>query len=252
VTERKRRKAAVANVEETCPRCGAPRGPRQEYCIECGLRLAPMFGAIAGLRRRWIERFGWYPGDWVWPSLLGLLVAVAGAAVAIALSDPESKGGTTIIASPPSSQTSTGQTTAATTTKPLPVPPEPTTSTSTKTTTPVKTTPTTTTTTTATTTTAPTANGETIWPAATNGWTIVLLSYPVSGGRAAPLATAKRATRSGLTQVGLLNSGDWSSLHPGYYVVFTGIYTSNAAAQAAVSHARAGGFPSAYVREIVR
>ena len=111
---------------------------------------------------------------------------------------------------------------------------------------------TTTTTATTTTTTATRPNGETVWPTATNGWTVVLGSYPVSGGRAAPAATAKRAARSGLPDVGVLDSADFSSLHPGYYVAFSGIYTSSTAAQAAVSRARARGFGAAYVREIAR
>ena len=39
MTDPKVREAAVASVEQACPRCGAPREPRQEYCVECGLRL---------------------------------------------------------------------------------------------------------------------------------------------------------------------------------------------------------------------
>ena len=238
----KGREAAVASVEHTCPRCGAPREPRQEYCVECGLRLPRMTGVIALLRRRWIRRFGWYPGDWVWMSLLGLLVAVAGAAIAILLTSNEPNGGTTIVASPPSSQTTVAHTTTA---AQLPNPPEPTTTKAAATTTvPTKTT--------ATTTTATVPSGETAWPVARNGWTVVLLSYPVAGGRAAPAATATRAGRSGLPQVGVLDSADWSSLHPGYYVVFSGIYTSDGAAQSAVSRARAKGFAAAYVRQIAR
>jgi cell division septation protein DedD len=236
------RDVAVASVEEACPRCGAPRGPRQEYCVECGLRLPRTTGVVAGLRRRWLRRFGWYPGDWIWTSLLGLVVAAAGASVAIALSSHGTKGGTTIVATPPPPAT-TAPPPAATTTQPAP--PEPTTST---------------TTTTATTTTAPTTttppkptaapSGETVWPASQSGWTIVLGSYPVSGGHLAPEAVAKRAAKR-LSQVGVLDSSDWSSLHPGYYVVFSGIYPSQAAAQAAVSHAQEHGFGTAYVRQIV-
>jgi hypothetical protein len=237
------REAAVASVEQACPRCGAPREPRQEYCVECGLRLPRATGIVSDLRRRWIQRFGWYPGDWVWSSLLGLVVAVAGAAVAIVLTSHEGNGGTTIIASPPSTQTTAGQTTAAMTTDKLPTPPEPTTT---------KAAATTTKTTTTAATTATSRNGETVWPTTTNGWTVVLLSYPVSGGHAAPAATAKRAARSGLAGVGVLDSAAWSSLHPGYFVVFSGIYTSNTAAQAAVARARARGFSAAYVRQIAR
>ena len=31
-----------------CPRCGTPYGPRQEYCLECGLRL-PVTGGVVGI-----------------------------------------------------------------------------------------------------------------------------------------------------------------------------------------------------------
>jgi hypothetical protein len=238
------REAAVASIEQACPRCGAPREPRQDYCVECGLRLPRTTGIVSDFRRRWIRRFGWYPGDWVWSSLLGLIVAVAGAAVAIVLTSHEPNGGTTIIASPPSAQTTAGLTTAATTTDKLPTPPEPTTTKAAATTTKTTTTPITTTVT--------SRNGETVWPTATNGWTVVLLSYPVAGGHAAPAATAKRAAQSGLAEVGVLDSAAWSSLHPGYYVVFSGIYPSNTAAQATVARVRAKGFSAAYVRQIAR
>jgi SPOR domain len=239
VADPKDREAALASIEQTCPRCGAPRTPRQEYCIECGLRLPQTTGTLAALRRRWIRRFGWYPGDWVWMSLLGLVVAIAGAAGAIALSGNGGNGGTTIIAPPPPAQTTS--TTTTTTTTPLPTPPE-----QTKTKTKPK--PKTTTTRATTTTAAP--NGQTVWPAATSGWTIVLGSYPLSAGPASATATARRAAHGGLTQVGVLDSSAWSSLHPGYYVVFSGIYASSAAAEAAIPRARAHGFSLPYIRPI--
>ena len=70
-----------------CPRCGAPHGPDQEYCLECGYRLQPPAGAFGRLSAAWQRRFGWYPGDWIWPVLLGFLIAVAGATAAIVLAD---------------------------------------------------------------------------------------------------------------------------------------------------------------------
>src|SRR5205814_3654 len=56
-------------------------------------------GRIPALRRRWLRRFGWYPGDWVWISLLTLLVAAAGAAPAIALTveSRQSRGQTVLL-----------------------------------------------------------------------------------------------------------------------------------------------------------
>jgi septal ring-binding cell division protein DamX len=241
-TPAEERRAAAAAADETCPRCGAARSPDQEYCVECGLRLPAVGGAVSGLRRRWVRRLGWYPGDWIWASLLTLVVAAVGAAAAILLTRHENaKGGETFVAtsSPLSTvaePTTAPATTATTTvnTATLPTAPEPTT--------------------------APTRpkgppqppNGRTLWPAGRNGWTVVLISYPTRSGRASAYATATRAARAGLTEVGVLDSARYSSLHPGYYVVFSGVYGSKARADAAVRTARASGFAGAYTRPISR
>jgi hypothetical protein len=50
--------------------------------------------------------------------------------------------------------------------------------------------------------------------------------------------------------VGVLNSSDFSSLNPGYYVTFTGVYTTKQQAQSAVPNARSKGFPTAYDRRV--
>ena len=255
MADRQAREAAAASTEQACPRCGASRGPRQEYCLECGLRLPPVDGLLAAFRRRWILRFGWYPGDWVWTSMLTLLVAAAGGAVAIVLAGGTSAGGSTFVAS---TSAFTSPTSRATSTAALPTPPEPTVTraTTSQTTTRVTTsraTTTTATTTVATTTTATTPaapNGQTQWPKGQSGWTDVLVSYPVSGGRATPLAAAARAAQNGLPQVGVLDSGAFSSLRSGYYVVFSGVYGSESAAQSALAQARAKGFGGAYPRQI--
>jgi hypothetical protein len=231
-----KREAAIAAIEERCPRCDAPREPGQEYCVECGVRLPTLTGAIPTLRRGWLRRFGWYPGDWIWISVLTLVVAIAGAAVAIALGDNSSPSTvTTAVAPTPRS--------VATTTAPLPTAPEPTSSSPTKTT-PTRSTPTTTA--------AAPPNGRTPWPAARNGWTIVLVSYPVTGGTAAAYGTAARAAHGGLPEVGVLDSNQFSSLHPGYYVVFSGIYSSAGEAETALRTVHATGFASAYTRQITR
>jgi hypothetical protein len=235
------REQAVAATEGSCPRCGAARAPGQEYCVECGLRLPAVDGTVPRLRRRWLRRFGWYPGDWIWTSLLTLLVAAAGATVAIVLTERESsEAGNTFVATQTVSvaepTTSTPATTADTST--LPTPPEPTV---TRATTPTKPSGP-----------PPPPNGRTPWPRDRNGWTIVLISYPTANGRSVALATASRAARAGLPEVGVLDSGNFSSLHPGYYVVFSGIYGSSTRADAAVRTARASGFAGAYTRQISR
>jgi hypothetical protein len=231
-----KRAAAIAAIEERCPRCDAARERDQEYCLECGMHLPALTGAIPALRRGWVRRLGWYPGDWIWVSVLTLVVAIAGAVVAIALGDNSSPSAvSTVVAPPPPS--------VPTTTAALPAAPEPTTSSRTTTTH---------THSTSTPTVAAPPNGHTPWPAGRNGWTIVLFSYPVTGGTAAPYATAARAAHGGLPEVGVLDSNEFSSLHPGYYVVFSGIYSSAGEAETALRTVHATGFASAYTRQITR
>jgi hypothetical protein len=91
------------------------------------------------------------------------------------------------------------------------------------------------------------------WPASrSSGYTIVLASLPAVGGRAQAVALAHRALSSGLTQVGILDSKRFASLHPGYFVVFSGIYDSASAASAALAQVHANGFSAAYEREVSR
>jgi len=244
-----KRIAAVEAAEETCPRCGAARERGQEYCLECGFRLPALEGRVPRLRRRWVRRFGWYPGDWIWVSLLTLVVAAGGAAISIWLTTDKSPASTTVVAPAPVPATATRRTTVPSTTVHTTRPATTATTTS-------KTTATTGTTTSHVTTRPPgpkpPPNGKLEWPANQNGWTLVLISYATSGGRAVPEAAAARAAGAGLPQVGVLDSADYSSLHPGYYVVFSGIYSSQSEAEAALASARAGGFGGAYTREISR
>jgi hypothetical protein len=74
----------------------------------------------------------------------------------------------------------------------------------------------------------------------------VLASVPVDEGRTAALARARSLGQS-LGSVGLLESSRFTSLRPGYFVVFRGRYRSAGAATAAAS-----GIPGAYIREVVR
>jgi cell division septation protein DedD len=235
------RESAVAAAEGTCPRCGTPREPTQQYCLECGLPLPQVSGRIARLRRGWITRLGWYPGDWVWVSLLTLLVAVAGATTAILVTQKRVPQGqtfaepTTVPVQEPTAVPTVTTPTVDTST--LPSAPEPGTTTSRAKPKPKpKPRP---------------RNGTLAWPNA-NGWTIVLVSYPKTTGEAGARTTAARAAKSGLSQVGVLDSSRYASLQPGYFVVFTGIYGSKTDADAAVSTARQAGFGGAYSRQIAR
>jgi hypothetical protein len=216
-----------------CPRCDAGVQPGQEYCLECGGRLGTAeTGTAARASTAVAGRHPW-AGAWLVPALLGLLVAVVGAGAAVAISNdgdaPEAisvaTGGTRTVTEPTATLTA----------------PEPTTTTPTTTAPPP-------------TTTAPPPpprNPAAIqWPRDRRGWTIVLLSLPQQNGRAAANEQATRARGRGLRRVGVLDSSRYASLHPGYYVVFQGVFGSEAEAASALQRARAV-FPNAYQREIV-
>ncbi len=223
-----------------CPRCGTPYDPFQEYCLECGLRLPVTSGLIPVLSTAWRRRIPWYPGDWIWPVLAALVVATIAAGVAIAATNDNGSSGTTQAltnstipagtnTTPPPAGTETGPeptTSVPTTTSPTesqPQPPPP-----------------------------PASGGGLIeWPPGQNGWTIVLASVPQSAGRAAAVSEAQKAINAGLTDVGVLNSSSYSSLHSGYFVVFSGVYSSEKEARSGLDTAK-GSYPQAYARQIVQ
>jgi hypothetical protein len=220
--------------DRRCPRCSTPYAEDQEYCLECGERLPANPGLSARLGARWRRRVGWYPGDWIWPTLLALVVAVvAGVASALWLADDSSSAGNTIVLTNAGPTTTTSAETA----------PEPPTTATTTSTTGTRTTPTVP---------RPKPKATLIaWPAGRAGWTIVLDSVPSTNGRAGALGEAKQASRLGLSQVGVLDSAQFSSLHPGYFVVFTGVYGTEAAAQSHIIDAHRRGYREPYPRRIV-
>ena len=214
-----------------CPTCGAPHDPFQEYCLECGHRLP----SPAGVRRE-----VWTRGSpvWLWAALLTLLLValVAGAIVAVAATRGDEEAGSSIPVVSTGPQTTD---TVGIITQPPTVTINPPTSTIIPTTTLSTTTSSTTTT-----------SGTITWPTGRNGYSIFLKSVPTSQGRAQADAAAQRALDNGLTQVGVLNSSDYSSLNAGYWVTFTGVYDSESQANTALPNARSKGFPTAYVRRV--
>ena len=213
-----------------CPRCRAAVEPLQEYCVECGLRLRGG-GVVPALASGWRRRLHWYPGDWVWPSLLALVVAVVAGAGAIWWTrDASPSAGTTVVGD----------------TAPLPTVPTQTV----PTTAPQATVPTQTRATRTTPRARPRRRALIEWPQSRNGWTLVLASLPTSAGRPAAVGKAREAIRAGLSDVGVLDSSEYSSLHPGYYVVFAGVYPTIGAAQDAVSKAAQAGYENAYARRV--
>ncbi len=102
----------------------------------------------------------------------------------------------------------------------------------------------------ATTPTPPVAAGLAAWTRKGTAYTDVLESVPLSAGRTIAVARARQAKAAGLPTAGVLVSAEYASLHPGYYVVFSGVYSTPAAAVAALTAAHARGFPDAYVARV--
>lgn len=223
-----------------CPRCGARHEPLQEYCLECGLRLPLARGAATTVSTVVRRRAAYYPGDWVWPVLVGLVVAALSAATVIVAKAVDANEAAPYFA-PPTDAAPPPATT-------LP----PTDATPTLPTTPTPTAPTASPGTTSPPTTTPAQPGGRLqtWPAGETGYTVVVANIPLTAGRPAAVAKAKEASDAGLPEVGILDSGEFASLHPGYFVVFTGIYDAKADADEALSNARANGFEGAYSRQI--
>jgi hypothetical protein len=199
--------------------------PGQEYCLECGLRL-PGGGLAAALGSSWRRRLGGRRApDWLGPVALGLLVAALMTGIAIALTHRSGEAAPFFEATGPN--TVAAPSTAAPTTTAPPETTEPAIPT----------------------TTARPKPRLVEWPPSENGYTVVLASIPSDAGRAVAIRKAQEALRSGLPEVGVLDSAEFSSLHPGYYVVFSGIYDDQRSALAAVPRVQRL-YPAAYIRQI--
>ena len=217
----------MAEPPDACGTCGAAAEPHQDYCLECGSRIVPA-RRFSTVGHAWERRFGRYPGDWIWASMLLLLVAVGSATAGIVAGRDTGTGGSeTVVATspvvtappaPPAAQTQpTSTATATTTPAPAPAPPK----------------------------------QLTEWPAR-DGYTVVLASIPARGaGLDEARSKVKTARTGGVRNVGILVSSRFSSLHPGYYVVFAGVFDSLEEAQTAANRLT-GRYPNAYARQITR
>jgi hypothetical protein len=216
-----------------CATCGADFAPGQEYCLDCGARRLRTAVEPAP---PWRRTGPWYAASgWAWPAAAALVVAVLAAAVAVAirLAD-EGDADAVLIATLPQA--------VAPSEDPLapeePVAPPP----------PA-----------AATTTAPARppaparrDGLVTWPAGRDGWTVVLASLPSQAGRGVAVDRAKAASQSGVPNVGILETNEFSSFHSGYLVVFSGVHRTEEAAQRAAEAAHDEGYRDAYAREVAR
>jgi cell division septation protein DedD len=179
-----------------CPRCGAGLTAEQDWCLSCG---APASTRIAPA-----------PG-WRGPlAIVGAVLALAAAGLAVAFL--ELTGDAERAARAP----------VETPAQAAPVPPAPTPTPTPASAEPAAPAPSP----------APAAPAAVeTWPEGEEAWTVILLSSesrPPADARAGELAAAG-------TPVGVLHSDDFSSLRPGYWVVFSGRYATVEEAQAAAS-----------------
>lgn len=203
----------LPRVEATCPSCGAPAERGQLVCLECGNRIALDY-------RR--------PSGWKLP--LAIVVAVivtVGVAFGLGLHEITSDAKTEVANTPrgnpaPPQKPNAGAQPRKKTTADQPSAPAKTTA---KSRPPVRT------------------PGAASWPAGRDGFTVVLLSSSDQAGARSFARTAKQ----GGTPVGVLRSNDYPSLEKGFWIVFSGVYSTRTQAERA-SRRLSRGFPGAFVQ----
>ena len=85
---------------------------------------------------------------------------------------------------------------------------------------------------------------------ARRGWIVILASIPTRNGRSAALSFAHGARRT-VGGVSVLNSSNRRPLRGGYWVVYTGPYSTLAAVSRRAGSIHAAGYRSAYIRELI-
>jgi septal ring-binding cell division protein DamX len=226
--------------ERRCPRCGSALAPDQEWCLSCG--------AAAGTEV--VEARGWRVPLYLGGALAAL--AVIGVILAIvALSSQKDEVAQNPTPSPGASAQPPGATPSPLPTlTPAPsasVDPNPTPTTDPN----VTPTPTAEASPTVTVEPSPTVDpdpgtGTGGFTGADGDYTVIIES---ATSQSAADKVAADAESKNLTDVGVLNSDDYSSLNGGYYVVFVCSYASKSDAEDALDGIKSD-YPDAYVRQI--
>jgi outer membrane biosynthesis protein TonB len=225
--------------ERRCPRCGSTLAPDQEWCLACG--------AAAGTEV--VEARGWrvplyLGGALVALAILGVILAI------VALSDNKDVASNTPQPTPSAAAPAPTSSTLPTVTPGPTLSPAPTTSPVPSPTTSPEASPTESPTTSPepSPTESPTTTGSGSFP----GWTGTDGDYTIiiesNSSQSGAEKVAQQAQGKGLT-VGVLNSDDYSSLNGGYWVVFTGDYSSKSEAEDSLDSVR-DNYKDAYVRQI--
>jgi hypothetical protein len=82
------------------------------------------------------------------------------------------------------------------------------------------------------------------------GWIVILASIPTGSGRPEALRFAQEA-RGAVGRLSVLNSSSSRPLRGGYWVVYTGPYSTLDAVSRRAGEIHAAGYRSAYIRELV-
>jgi len=89
------------------------------------------------------------------------------------------------------------------------------------------------------------------WPEGKDAFAVILSSDDTEKFTFESITAKKQqAIANGFDNAGVLNSDDYFTLNPGYWVLYIGPYETKSEAQAAQAEARAGGYPDAYVRRV--
>ncbi|HWH44632.1 MAG TPA: SPOR domain-containing protein [Thermoleophilaceae bacterium] len=203
----------------SCPRCGAAADAGQLLCVECGQRIA----------LAWRQ-----PPSWRLPAaVVGGVVLAAGIALALALADVA--GDAEQVASAPV-PTAAAPAPAPVPTDSAPVPtdsaPAPPAAEEEPAPAPAPEEP------------SRTGGDLESWPADTSAYTVILVS---SEDRAAAERRASSMADEGIP-AGVLQSDDYSSLNPGYWVVFAGRFDTSEDAEKEAEKYASRGFPGGYPR----
>jgi septal ring-binding cell division protein DamX len=223
--------------ERRCPRCGSALSADQEWCLNCG--------AAAGTEV--VEAQAWRVPLYLGGGLAALaVIGVILAIVALASHNDvvaQSPTPTPSAAVPPPGATPSPSPIATLTPLPSATP----TVTQDPAATPTPTPAATETTTPEPTPTETPTSGSSFpgWTGTDGDYTIIIESSKTQAGAE---KVAQKATDAGETP-GILNSDDYSSLNGGYFVVFTGTYSSKSDANGALDGVRSN-FKDAYVRQI--
>jgi hypothetical protein len=84
-------------------------------------------------------------------------------------------------------------------------------------------------------------------------WTVILHSFVIADGASRQEAEAEAAAiRAAGFDANVVNSSMYRSLRPGYWVVYSGLFSNQADARRAAAALRAAGFTDAYERQLDR